>query len=205
MAMTFAYISLLVIVGIGRLAELAVSRRNQRRLEKQGVRKIHEPLFRFLVLLHGSILVCAGLEVLFLHRPLIPALAISMGTVFILSNFLRWWVIWSMAGHWNVEIMDSARVGVVSSGPYRWVKHPNYVGVVLEVFSLPMMHAAWLTAIFGTLGYMEIIRQRLKLENGALMANPEYRLIMGDKPRFFPRIYSKGPKGPASERTRAGL
>ena len=203
--MTSAYISLLVIVGIGRLGELVISRRNQRQLEKQGVRKIHEPLFRFLVLLHGSILVCAGLEVLFLHRPLIPALAISMGIVFVLSNVLRWWVIWSMAGHWNVEIMDSARVGVVSSGPYRWVKHPNYVGVVLEVFSLPMMHTAWITAIFGTLGYMEIIRQRLKLENGALMANPEYCLIMGGKPSFFPRIFSRGPKDPAPERTRAGL
>jgi methyltransferase len=205
MAMTFAYISLLVIVGIGRLAELVISRRNQRKLEKQGVRKIHEPLFRLLVLLHGSILVCAGLEVLFLHRPLIPALAISMGIVFILSNVLRWWVIWTMAGHWNVEIMDSARVGVVSSGPYRWVRHPNYVGVVLEVFSLPMMHTAWITAIFGTLGYMEILRHRLKLENGALMANPEYRLVMGDKPSFFPRIFGKGPKGPTPQRTRAGL
>ncbi|HEX3375463.1 MAG TPA: isoprenylcysteine carboxylmethyltransferase family protein [Candidatus Acidoferrales bacterium] len=205
MAMTIAYISLLVIVGIGRLAELVISRRNQRQLEKQGVRKIHEPLFRLLVLLHGSILVCAGLEVLFLHRPLIPALAISMGIVFILSNVLRWWVIWTMAGHWNVEVMDSTRVGVVSSGPFRWVRHPNYVGVVLEVFSLPMMHTAWITAIIGTLGYMEILRHRLKLENGALMGNPEYRLIMGGKPSFFPRIFGKATKGPTSERTRAGL
>jgi methyltransferase len=205
MAMTFAYIALLVIVGIGRLAELVVSRRNQRQLETQGVRKIHEPLFRLLVLLHGSILVCAGLEVLFLHRPLIPALAISMGIVFLLSNALRWWVIWIMAGHWNVEVMDSTRIGVVSSGPYRWVRHPNYVGVVLEVFSLPMMHTAWITAIFGTLGYMEILRHRLKLENGALLANPEYRLVMGGKPSFFPRIFSKPPKGPSPESTRAGL
>jgi len=205
MAMTFAYISLLVIVGIGRLAELVISRRNQRKLEKQGVRKIHEPLFRFLVLLHGSILVCAGLEVLFLRRPLIPALAISMGIVFLLSNALRWWVIWSMAGHWNVEIMDSGCVGVVSSGPYRWVRHPNYTGVILEVFSLPMIHTAWITAILGTLGYMEILRHRLKLENGALLANPEYRLIMGSKPSFFPRLLSKGPKEPAPDRTRAGL
>lgn len=203
--MTFAYILLLVVVGIGRLAELVISRRNQRQLEKQGVRKIHEPLFRVLVLLHGSILVSAGLEVLFLRRPLIPALAISMAIIFILSNVLRWWVIWSMAGHWNVEIMDSARVGVVSSGPYRWIRHPNYVGVVLEVFSLPMMHTAWITAIFGTLGYMEIIRHRLKLENGALLANPEYRLVMGGKPSFFPRVFNKSPKGPSAESTRAGL
>ena len=205
MAMTSAYILLLVIVGLGRLAELVISRRNQHRLEKQGVRKIPEPLFRFLVLLHGSILVCAGLEVLFLHRPLIPWLAVSMGIVFLLSNALRWWVIWAMAGHWNVEIMDSARVGVVSSGPYRWVRHPNYVGVVLEVFSLPMMHTAWITAICGTLGYMEILRHRLKLENGALLANAEYRLVMGNKPSFFPRLFSKHPKGPSAERTRIGL
>jgi methyltransferase len=205
MAMTFAYILLLVIVGIGRLVELVISRRNQRKLEKQGVRKIHEPLFRFLVLLHGTILVCAGLEVLLLHRPLIPALAISMGIVFLFSNALRWWVIWAMAGCWSVEIMDSARVAVVASGPYRWVRHPNYAGVILEVFSLPMMHTAWITAIFGTLGYVGILSQRLKLENGALLANPEYRMVMGGKPSFFPRIFSKNPKRPSTESTRAGL
>ena len=192
-------------MGLGRLAELAISRRNQRQLQRQGVRKIPEPLFGLLVLLHGSILVCAGLEVVFLHRPLIPALAISMGIVFLLSNVLRWWVIWTMAGHWNVEIMDSAPLGVVSSGPYRWVRHPNYVGVVLEVFSLPMMHTAWITAICGTLGYMEILRHRLKLENGSLLANPEYRLAMGGKPSFFPRLFSKNPKGSSPESTRAGL
>lgn len=189
--MTFAYISLLVIVGIGRLAELVISGRNQRKLQKLGISKIHEPLYPFLVLLHGSILVCAGLEVLFLHRPLIPVLAVSMGIVFIFSNALRWWVIWSMAGQWNVEIMDSSRIGVISSGPYHWVRHPNYTGVILEVFSLPMIHTAWITAIFGTLGYIAILRSRIKLEDGALLANPEYRQIMGGKPSFFPRVFGK--------------
>ena len=104
-----------------------------------------------MVILHGGILVCAGAEVLFLHRPLIPALAIPMAALFVLSNLLRWWVIRTLAGHWNVEVMESARVGVVSSGPYRWVRHPNYVGVVAELFSLPMIHTAWITAIAGTL------------------------------------------------------
>src|ERR1700687_6242295 len=110
MAITFAYLALLVLVGFGRLAELGISRRNQRQLEKQGVRKIPEPHFRWMVLLHGSVLVCAGVEVLFLHRPLILALAIPMAALFVLSNALRWWVIRTLAGHWNVEVMDSARV-----------------------------------------------------------------------------------------------
>jgi methyltransferase len=191
MAMTFAYISLLVAVGIGRLAELGISRRNQRQLEKQGIRKIPEPHFRWMVLLHGSVLICAGAEVLFLHRPLIPALAIPMAVLFVLSNVLRWWVIRTLAGHWNVEVMESSRVGVVSSGPYRWVRHPNYVGVVIEIFSLPMIHTAWITAIVGTLGYLEILRRRIRVEDGFLMSNPAYRLTMGGKPRFFPRFFRR--------------
>jgi methyltransferase len=189
MAMTFAYISLLVLVGIGRLAELGISRRNQRRLEKQGVRKIPEPHFRWMVLLHGGVLVCAGAEVLLLHRPLIPALAIPMLALFVLSNFLRWWVIRTLAGHWNVEVMESAAVGVVSSGPYRWVRHPNYLAVVIEIFSLPMIHTAWVTAIAGTLGDLEILRRRINVEDGMLMSNPTYRLAMGGKPRFLPKVF----------------
>jgi methyltransferase len=200
MAMTVAYISLLVLVGIGRLGELVISRRNQRQLEKQGSHKIPEPHFRFMVLLHASVLVGAGVEVLFLHRPLIPALAIPMAALFVLSNVLRWWVIRALAGRWNVEVMDSSRVGVVSSGPYRWVRHPNYVGVVAEVFSLPMIHTAWITAIVGTLGYLEILRRRLRVEDSVLLADPAYRLAMGGKPRFFPRVFKRRTRVPGEER-----
>ena len=198
--MTFAYISLLVLVGIERLGELAISRHNQSQLEKQGSHKIPEPHFRYMVLLHAGVLVAAGVEVLFLHRPLIPALAIPMAVLFVLSNVLRWWVIRTLAGHWNVEVMDSSRVGVVSSGPYRWVRHPNYVGVVAEVFSLPMIHMAWITAIAGTLGYLEILHRRLAVEDGVLLANPAYRLAMGSKPRFFPRLFKRHAKAPGEER-----
>ena len=198
--MTFAYISLLVLVGIGRLAELGISRRNQRQLEKQGVRKIPEPHFRWMVLLHGSVLVAAGSEVLFLHRPLIPALAFPMLCMFVLSNVLRWWVIRTLARQWTIVVTESANVGVVSSGPYRWVRHPNYVGVVAEVFSLPMIHTAWITAIAGTLGNLEILRRRLRIEDGFLMSNPAYRLAMGGKPRFFPRVFKRRSRVPEEER-----
>ena len=187
--MTVAYIALLVLVGIGRLGEVAISRRNQRKMKEQGVRKVVEPHFPWLVLFHGVILVCAGAEVLLLHRPLIPALAISMLALFVLSNVLRYWVIFLLGGLWNIQIMDSSRLGIVTSGPYRWVRHPNYTGVVMEVFSLPMIHTAWITAIIGTLGYFEILRRRLKIEDGVLMADPAYRQAMGAKPRFLPGLF----------------
>jgi len=192
--MTPAYILLLVFVGIERLAELKLSRRNQRRLIEQGARKISEPHFRWMVLLHGGLLLCAGTEVLFLRRPLIPELAIPMALVFVLANVLRWWVIRTLAGHWNVEVMESSHIGVVTSGPYRWIRHPNYVGVMAEVISLPLIHTAWITALAGTAACLEILRRRVRTEDGVLMANPAYRLAMGEKPSFFPRVFGRRSK-----------
>lgn len=189
--MTVAYICLLVLVGIERLGEVAVSRRNQNKMRAQGAQKIREPHFPWLVAFHTFVLIAAGAEVLFLHRPLIPALAIAMLALFVASNLIRYWVIYLLADLWNIQIMDSGRIGIITSGPYRWVRHPNYVGVVLEVFSLPMIHTAWITAIAGTLGYFEILRRRIKIEDQVLMANPAYREAMGNKPKFFPRLFSR--------------
>jgi methyltransferase len=189
MAMTNAYLCLLALVAIGRLVELRISRRNQRALETQGVQKIHEPHFRWMVLLHAGILAGAALEVTLLHRPVLPALAISMGALFLFANILRWWVIRSLAGYWNVQVMASPRVGVVTSGPYRWVRHPNYVAVVAELFALPMMHTAWITALVGTVANLEILRRRICVEDGVLMADAAYRTSMGAKPRFLPRFF----------------
>jgi methyltransferase len=189
MVMTVAYLALLALVAMGRIFELRVSRRNQRGLQKQGVQKIHEPHFRWMVLLHAGILCGAALEVLLLHRPVIPVLAISMGALFVLANILRWWVIRTLAGFWNVEVMASPGVGVVTSGPYRWVRHPNYVAVVAELFALPMMHTAWITALLGMAAHLEILRRRVIVEDGVLLSNPVYRASMGAKPRFLPKLF----------------
>ena len=187
--MTNAYLALLALVGLGRLVELGISRRNQRKLEKQGVRKIAEPHFRWMVITHAGVLAGSAAEVILLHRPLIPALAISMLVLFVLANALRWWVIRTLAGHWNVEVMASSRVGVVTAGPYRWVRHPNYVAVVVELFSIPMIHTAWITAILGSLANLEILRRRVRVEEGMLMADPAYRATMGAKPAFIPKFF----------------
>jgi methyltransferase len=187
--MTNAYLALLALVGLGRLVELRISRRNQQQLAKQGVRKIAEPHFRWMVFVHAGVLAGAAAEVMLLHRPLIPALAVTMAVLFVLANALRWWVIQTLAGHWNVEVMASSRVGVVTAGPYRWVRHPNYVAVVIELFALPMIHTAWITALAGTLANLEILRRRLRVEEGILMADPTYRATMSEKPRFLPGLF----------------
>jgi methyltransferase len=169
--------------------ELGISRRNQRKLAAQGAQKAADPRFPAMVVLHAAILAGAAAEVVFLDRPYYPALGASMGAIFLAANALRWWVIHTLGTHWNVQVMDSARLGVVSSGPYRWVRHPNYSAVFAEMLALPLMHAAWITALLGGAAHAWVLRGRVAAEEKVLLAEPAYRAAMGAKPRFLPGLF----------------
>lgn len=184
-----AYIGLLLAVGLGRLIEMRISARHQRRLAAQGVVKVPEKNFRWIVLLHIGVLVSAGLEVVLFRRPLIPGLALAMGLLFVVANGLRWWVIATLSEHWNIQVMTSTRLGVVTRGPYRWIRHPNYVAVFLELLALPLIHTAWLTAVLGGVAHVWILRWRVAVEETVLLADPAYQVTMGEKPRFLPRLF----------------
>jgi len=183
-----AYLILLAVVGVGRFAELRLSRRNQKNMIAKGAARVSEPHFQWMVLVHTAVLIGAGMEVIFLRRPLIPALAIPMAILFVLSNALRWWVIRTLRSHWNVQIVNSAKLGVVSSGPYRWVRHPNYVAVFVELISLPLIYTAWISALVAAVGNGWVLHSRLAVEDRMLLSDAGYRASMGSKPRFLPKF-----------------
>src|SRR5262249_44612713 len=131
-----AYLGLLLAVALLRIFELRVSGRNQRKLISQGAVKMDKPPFRWVVLVHAAVLIGAALEVVFLRRPFIPMLAGVMLALFLASNLVRLWVVLSMGQHWNVQVVNSTSLGVIISGPFRFVRHPNYAAVFVEIFSL---------------------------------------------------------------------
>jgi methyltransferase len=180
------YLGLLIAVGAGRLLEMRLSRRHQRALGARGITVAREPVFGFMVALHTGVLVAAGLEVVVLRRPFVPALGVPALALFVLANLLRWWVIATMGPHWNVRVMGSLAIGVISDGPFRWVRHPNYVAVFVELAALPLIHDAWLTALCASILHVVILRRRIALEERILLADPAYRDVMGPKPRFLP-------------------
>jgi methyltransferase len=184
-----AFLVLLAAVGALRLVELGVSRRNERRLIARGASIPPDPSFRWMVILHAGVLFGAGAEVLLLRRPFVPALAAVMGALFLAANVLRWWVIRTLGRHWSVEVIDAGGLGVVDRGPYRLIRHPNYDAVFLEMFALPLIHTAWLTATVGTLAHVFVLRARVRAEDRVLLADPEYRARMGNKPRFVPWLF----------------
>ena len=122
-----------------------------------------------MVLLHAAILIGAALEVVVLRRPLIGRVAATMGAIFLLANVVRWWVIRTLGSHWNVRVVNSAHLGVVSTGPFRFVRHPNYAAVFVELFALPLIHMAWITATIGSLAHAWVLSKRLALEETVLL------------------------------------
>jgi len=184
-----AYLALVLLVAALRIFELRVSRAHQQEMIARGAAKIVDPKFRWMVLLHTCILLGSACEVLFLKRPLIPLLAAAMFAVFLAANAVRWWVIRTMGQHWNVQVVDSTRLGVVTSGPFRYVRHPNYAAVFLEMLALPLIHTAWITATLGAVAHVIVLMQRLSAEERVLFANADYRAAMGQKPRFLPSVF----------------
>jgi len=183
------YLALLAVVAALRIVELGISRRNQKKLVAQGAQKAEDPRFPAMVVLHTGILTGAAAEVVFLQRPFYPALGAAMGVIFLAANAVRWWVIHTLGAHWNVQVMDSARLGVVTSGPYRWVRHPNYSAVFAELLALPLIHTAWITALAGSAEHAWVLRGRVAAEEKVLLAEPTYRAAMGAKPRFIPALF----------------
>lgn len=186
---TIAFLILLGCVGCERLLELLVSRRHQRHLASCGARKHDDPQYRWMIALHAGVLIGAALEVLLLRRPFIAPLAAAALLLFSLATLLRWWVIRTLGIHWNTEVVDSASLGVISAGPFRWIRHPNYLGVFVELIALPLIHTAWITAALGAAGNTLVLRNRLRVEERLLEAAPAYRAAMSGKPRFLPRIF----------------
>jgi methyltransferase len=180
------FLLLVAAVGACRLIELRLSRRHQRAMAARGATPLPEPAFLAMVALHTGILAAAVIEVLALDRPFLPALAVPALAVCVLANLLRFWVIATLGPLWNVRVVASASLGVVTSGPYRYVRHPNYVAVFLELLALPLVHGAYLTALAGAAMHAWILHRRVTLEESVLMSDEGYRRAFDRKPRFVP-------------------
>ena len=184
-----AFLALLGAVATLRLVELRISRRHQRDMVARGAAKVEDPRFRWMVLLHTAVLIGAAVEVMFLHRPFYPVFAAICFVIFLAANAVRWWVIRTLGDHWNVQVVDSTSLGVVTTGPFRYVRHPNYAAVFVEMLVLPLIHCAWITAVVGSAAHVFVLSRRINTEESVLFSDAHYREAMSGKPRFLPRLF----------------
>jgi len=161
---------LVAAVGLERVAELVVSRRNAAWSMARGGVETGRRHYRVMVVLHTGLLVCALVEVWIRHPTLLPLLAASMFVLVLASHGLRWWCISTLGPRWNTRVIVVPGLPLVGSGPYRWLRHPNYVAVAVEGLALPLVHSAWITAAVFTVLNAVLLAVRIRVEDTALDA-----------------------------------
>jgi len=167
-----AFTVVVALVAVERLVELVVSKRNAAwSLERGGVEsgRGHYPA---MVVLHTGFLVAMLVEA-WVRRPDVAAgLAWSMLALVVAAQGLRWWCIATLGPRWNTRVIIVPGLPPVTGGPYRLLRHPNYVAVVVEGVALPMVHGAWITAVVFTVANAALLRVRIRAEDEALATLP---------------------------------
>ncbi len=163
-----AFVVVVALVALERLAELVVSKRNAAWSFERGGRETGRGHYPVMVLLHSGFLVAMLVEA-FVRRPEVSAaLAWSMVVLVAAAQGLRWWCIVTLGPQWNTRVIVVPGLGPVRSGPYRLLSHPNYVAVVIEGVALPLVHACWITAVVFTVANAGLLTVRIRVENEAL-------------------------------------
>lgn len=167
-----------------RLAELAVSSRNARRALASGGVESGRRHYAVMVVVHALFPFAAAGEVLGLGRPFPGAAGWTALALALAAQALRWWAIATLGPRWSTRVVVVPGAAPVTSGPYRFVRHPNYLAVVLEMAAVPSVHGAWLTAVVFSAANAALLAVRVPAEERALGA--EYARALGRLPRFVP-------------------
>ncbi|MHB1172961.1 MAG: isoprenylcysteine carboxyl methyltransferase family protein [Lacisediminihabitans sp.] len=141
---------LILLTGVERLYEVVLSNRHARWAFERGGREFGQRHYPFMVVLHTGFLLACIAEVFFAGRPFIPWLGWPMLVIALASQGLRYWCIFTLGRQWNSRVIVVPGLGRVTRGPYRFLRHPNYLVVIVEGIALPLVHTAWITALAFT-------------------------------------------------------
>jgi methyltransferase len=154
-------------VAAQRLLELAFARRNERRAHAKGAVERGRGHYPFIVALHSLWLISTLVEGT-LRGPGLPLYWPVPLALFLLAQPLRYWAIFSLGESWNTKILVVPGAKPIRHGPYRYLNHPNYVAVIVEILALPLIFGAWITALVFTALNAALLLVRTREETRAL-------------------------------------
>jgi methyltransferase len=174
------------VLALERCFELWVSRRNAAWARSAGAVEYGAGHMLWMKLLHTGFFVAVLAEVWLLERPFVPVLGALCAGVAVLAQALRYWTIATLGRRWNVAVLVLPGVPAVVGGPFRFLRHPNYVAVVAEGLAVPLMHSAYITAALFTALNAWLLSVRIRCEEDALEQHCAYRERLGARRRFWP-------------------
>lgn len=180
------FISIVIAVILQRLLEVRLSDRHAREILQRGGKEHGDNLLGVVKVLQVSWWIAMIAEVWYFDRPFIPVLAAIAFAATIAGQVLRYLSMQALSWRWTLTIMTVPNLPVVESGVYRYLRHPNWLGVILEIAFLPLIHSAYLTAIAFSLVNAMVMIKRIQTEEQALRENTNYAAVVANKPRFLP-------------------
>jgi methyltransferase len=200
--------ALLGCVAAQRIVELALSRRHIRLVRERasesatsnaaGTRSAQTPAaearvagtrlhWRAMIAVHAALVILPALEVVYLGARAGEHLFWCALAAFLAAQGLRYWSIASLGVAWNARAVIDPLQPCISAGPYRWIRHPNYLAVLIEFSAVPLALGAWRSWILLNVVHAPILARRIRAEEALLAATPGYAEAMLSKGRFVPR------------------
>jgi methyltransferase len=192
MGSEIAFTILVLAVAAQRLWELRKSARHEAAILAAGGREHARAQMPVMRAVHSLWLIGMLLEAWLLEAWLggvaLPPWVLALASIaFVIGQSLRLLAMRTLGERWTVKVMTLPGKRAVSSGIFRWVRHPNYLGVILEIAALPLLGGAVVTSIAASIANAMLLRARITAEERALREESGYDEAMGGTPRFVPR------------------
>lgn len=158
---------IIAILAIQRLIELLIARRNERIVRANGACEYDEKGYKLIVVMHIAFFISLISEYVFFGKTL-NNYWIPLVILFLLAQALRYWAISSLGYYWNTKILVTPNTSPISRGPYKYIKHPNYLAVIVEIAVIPLIFSCYLTFIIFTILNLIVLKRRIRIEEQAL-------------------------------------
>ncbi len=150
-----------------RLFELVLARRNERILKSIGAVEFDKDGYKVIVGMHVLFLISFVIEKVFFERKL-NDLWFLFAALFLCAQVLRYWAISSLGVYWNTKVLVAPDHNIVISGPYKYFRHPNYITVITEIATIPLIFSCYITAVVFSVINLILLRRRIRIEEEAL-------------------------------------
>nr|AFV96144.1 phospholipid methyltransferase [Cylindrospermum licheniforme UTEX B 2014]ARU81124.1 CylJ [Cylindrospermum licheniforme UTEX B 2014] len=184
----YIFIGIIFVVFLQRMFELRISRNNEAYMLAQGAKKHSDNLLGAVKVLQISWVIASISEIWYFNRPFSFALAAVALSLTIAGQVLRYLSMQALGKRWTLSIITLPDMPVVDKGIYLYLRHPNWLGVILEIAALPLIHGAYLSAIIFSLANVFLMSKRIQTEEEALVKNSNYTSVFSNRPRFIPKI-----------------
>jgi len=180
------HLAVVAAVAAERVAELAIARRNSVAVAARGGFVADRRSFTDAAALQAAWLAACAAEPVLLPRPFLAPLAAAMIAVLVACQALRYWAVATLGDRWNLRVVVVPGEPPVTGGPYRFLRHPNYLAVLVELAALPLVHTAWASALLFLAVGVPVMARRIRVEEEALERHGGYERAFAGTPRVLP-------------------